>query len=458
MPPRKMNSAPVLRLGNRWLTGEGVNRIVPLYVLHRFLEPNAVPSVNAFAAQVLVKNPVRALSELKCKAQIDGASEQWLSLAEGLLNPDGRVFTKLEPIGVTAHREGAVFPVLGGLVRKASDDGLGDNLRELMDNFSPDWKGPVRSLLFPDPSHLDAASTFIAELYGSDLGKWRVSDLAPARSLSQQETFGCKFISNLIREVSGAERLTVLRELAHGIYLVALLRMVQSPVEAGGGTSKLVIFGGLPPGFLGDPIVRCACDSFQQWIRASYLATVAAFETEIKANAVPSTVPAGEQFQEQILAAMHDQFSDKEKTVLRENIAGSPSAKDVFKSLGFDARELARRIRSLGGNIGFLGPDRGIGDPRGFLDTPLLSVLVRGLAGDSALDYEEFVQRLGDELGLVVGPGNDGRLATQVSSQRSGGDLYSLLVDNQECLRLRLLRTGLARSYSDSHTEVFAVA
>jgi len=116
--------------------------------------------------------------------------------------------------------------------------------------------------------------------------------------------------------------------------------------------------------------------------------------------------------------------------------------------------EYARRVRSLGQNIGFAGPDRG-GKPRLFLDTPLLGVLVQGIVPGKSMEFEEFVTELANRFGIVVGLGSDDSISDEISEWGlEGAHTYELLSRNQDLLRERLVRAGLARSYSDSHTEV----
>ena len=128
------------------------------------------------------------------------------------------------------------------------------------------------------------------------------------------------------------------------------------------------------------------------------------------------------------------------------------------KQVRFSKTEFARRVRSLGANIGFVGPDRGFGNPRLFLDTPLLGVLAQGVIGKrSSVDFRRFVTELSQRFGLVLGLGEDDSIADQIDLVGSGGlDPDEILSRNQKNFRERLVRVGLARTYSDSHTEVIA--
>jgi type II secretory pathway component PulK len=73
------------------------------------------------------------------------------------------------------------------------------------------------------------------------------------------------------------------------------------------------------------------------------------------------------------------------------------------------------------------------------------------------MEYGDFVTALTDRFGLVLGVGNDDSILDRIAASGvDAADVDELLAKNQELLRERLLRAGLARSYSDAHTEVFA--
>jgi hypothetical protein len=58
-----------------------------------------------------------------------------------------------------------------------------------------------------------------------------------------------------------------------------------------------------------------------------------------------------------------------------------------------------------------------------------------------------------DRLGLVLGPGTLSEVPS-LDLWESAGIAGRQLRDNQEMLRVRLVRAGLATEYSDGHTEV----
>jgi hypothetical protein len=158
--------------------------------------------------------------------------------------------------------------------------------------------------------------------------------------------------------------------------------------------------------------------------------------------------------------AMVDDFINEIATLIKGEELSRNWCKDAVESkiIGFPVSEYARRVRNLSSNIGFAGPDKGV-MPRLMIDTPLLGVLVKGIAGNKSLPFEDFITILSQDFGLVLGVGSDDSIADKIGSiGQEGFDPYELLQRNESFLRERLIRTGLARTYSDSHTEVFGNA
>ena len=112
----------------------------------------------------------------------------------------------------------------------------------------------------------------------------------------------------------------------------------------------------------------------------------------------------------------------------------------------------------MGRKIGFVGPDRGTGSPRFLCETPLLGTLVAGLCREASLEFKEFVDLARERLGLVFGLGTATGLPGTLELADNPGVARRLLVENEDALRLRLVQAGLAREYSDGHTEVYANA
>jgi hypothetical protein len=234
------------------------------------------------------------------------------------------------------------------------------------------------------------------------------------------------------------------------------------------GLPLVFAYCGLPPGRSSEPLVRAACKSFQTWISASWKSTVELAYEEIAGAAHLPNAKGADKLRQQIHGLLQDRLGTRQRDIdsvlsaLENRVTrGKLSVawvREVFesKAVGFKKSELARRVRSLGANIGFTGPDRGTGSPRLILDTPILGVLVRGIVGVGTMEFDDFVSEVASRFGVVMGLGKDDSIADKMDAIGSDGyDAYEILERNQEMLRERLLRAGLARAYSDAHTEVY---
>ncbi len=124
---------------------------------------------------------------------------------------------------------------------------------------------------------------------------------------------------------------------------------------------------------------------------------------------IPSSVRPREEWEERIRAAtglsakQADELIDcLRETKRRRGGIDEEWCREVLETVDFDAAEFARRVRSLGANIGFAGPDRGRGLPRFYCETPLLGTLVKGLCKDRSMPFEHFVTELRERFGLVL--------------------------------------------------------
>src|SRR4051794_27011449 len=124
MPPKKsaksVRSVGLLRLGNPWLVGKNVSRIVPVYSLQNILAPDFQKDVNFQAAKDLTQN-VQSVAGGLLGRRITVPQSAYAELEQtafGILSPERRVFAKFASINgqkmKCAHAEGAPFPLLGG--------------------------------------------------------------------------------------------------------------------------------------------------------------------------------------------------------------------------------------------------------------------------------------------------------------------------------------------------------
>ncbi len=459
-----------VRIGNPWLIGKNVNRVVPVYVVHNILAPDfdrddALQSIkdSAFDAAKGLAGGLHDRVSLHEQEYVD--LEQTVF---GLLAPERRIFRDKAKGGASSF--GALFPLVAGLVTPtASDDGLGKRMRELLELHEGDWQSRLLELLAPT-SAKDPATGFAMALLRGVAGHQNPRAIVPpGKQLRGLDKACAEFVDKLIVKAQDARRIAAIRNLAFGVYAVAVIRMVAGPVVANTKKIPLVFaYGGLPPGRQGDPLVRAACKSFQSWIRVSWQATAEVLSDEISAAVPLPRATGADKLRQQINGLLRDRLGTRERDIesvlsslkrqIDDHKFGPNWCREALesKAIGFKKAELARRVRSLGGNIGLTGPDRGSGSPRLVLDTPLLGVLVRGVVGVGNMEFERFVSELAARFGLVLGLGADDSIADRIEVIGSDGyDAYEILKRNQDLLRERLLRAGMARAYSDSHTEVY---
>lgn len=461
---------PVIRVANPWMVGKNVSRVVPLYALHNFACTDFVRFKGEQAIKHLVFDAKRGTTDKHLAGRFAVLPDELTDLERsvaGLLSPDRRVFRDKKRGG--AGKQGALFPAVGGLLAPTgSDDGLGKRFRELMDGHETNWRDRLVTLFGP-PEAADPITGFAFRLLGNTPGDVAESSEPRRRKLKGLDRACVKFIDNIIASAVDARRVPAIRRLAVAVYFAALIRLVAGPVEADKKSLPLVwAFGGLPPGLPGDPLIRATSKSFTQWIGQSWDSHACQLYQRLKAISLPERTPKSDRLRRRVHAAISEQLSGQQKKItaaaelMDPLVQGQELSKDWCRealqsdAIGFTKAELARRVRSLGVNVGFAAPNRGL-LPRVVLDTPLLDVLVKGIAGRSPMPYITFVTKLREHFGIVVGVGNDDSVIDQMQHFGSeGADAYDLLTRNQELLRERLLRAGLARTYSDSHTEVFS--
>jgi hypothetical protein len=248
--------------------------------------------------------------------------------------------------------------------------------------------------------------------------------------------------------------------------------MVSGPIIYAKRKPHLVLaYAGLPPGAQNDPLVRMAIRSYQDWISQSWRYTSELITTAIDRVKIKGTSDPIDNLSTKVRTVLADQMKPLELDTLMslleksfQNHAKKGTSQwleEVIseRPLEFPQHELARRVRGLGTSIGFAGPDRGYGSARLLFDTPLLGVLVRGLVPIGRLPLDKFISLVAERFGIVLGPGVDDELVDKLPTPANSGlDKFEILKSNQDLLRERLLRVGLARVYSDSHTEVFGDA
>ena len=465
------------RIGNPWLVSHNYGRVVPIYVLHNLLCQRGGASKRMLAIKSLVHDPALVLrTDHDSRQHIssilslrEGDHTAFRDSARGILSPDNRLFRST--LKGMDNWMGRPFPVLHAMLEHTSlDDGLGDCLRNLLVNSYPAVLDGLHKL-FQVPTPSDPV-TFIAQVLVGDNPDCEEDASNVHYHAIPLTTFDhtcVRFLEALSETYADARRLSTIRRLARGAYLIAILQMVSGASTRLGEPLPLVIaYGGMPHGRISELPVKLAVQSFSAWISTSLEMTIQRMAQELD-----RVTPLSESLQN----ARKEKLLDALKNLPRRRRRGDITLEDVDQASRaapdesstadwarailvktpqpIDPYQLGRRVRSLANNIGFAGPDTGP-DPRLILDTPLLEVLVAGLTNGKALNYKTFISDLANKLGIVVGVGSDPTILDRIGRpQNRSIDPELPLRTNQELLRQRLLRIGLARSYSDSHTEVF---
>ncbi len=464
----------LIRLGNPWMVGHNVSRIVPVHAIQSFASTVFKASKELQAVRDLARGSTPNVEAFPCFNGWHPPLDQQRLLQDcmfALLAPDRRVFRTKKGPGI-----GSVTPLVAGLCdgTTGSDDGLGKRMARLLEATNGKRLTERLERLFAPAMAKDPATAAAMALLGGDSssGLKEHDEESTLQTPTELEASVANFVATLLVDVDDARRLQAIQDFGRGLYFGAVWLLVAGQVsskgasvrERGVDTRFVLVYAGMPPGNPHDPLVLAAARSLQRMVTLSWDGLASEMTKRLNRVRVPSSTRPKDEWEERIRAV----FSDLRKGVVDELIDWARDiprrrgeidevwAREFLEEAGLDSGELGRRIRSLAANIGFAGPDRGRGLPRLYCETPLLGTLVRGLCGAGSMPFEEFVSRLRERFGLVFGPGNDESLAEKLGPVWGGAEGDELLRQNQEEFRRRLVRAGLARTYSDLHTEVSA--
>lgn len=491
------NSCPLL-------IGDNYERVAPVHVINGFLSSQFGSGDNVSELrELLVSNK----DEVWDKVQ----NGNYDFIQKGLISNDRNEFKKfqddfkvlLNPDRRTWVNFGSLFPVHGGLVNNdPSDDNFGRYIWEMLQENAPDdfWDS-LRRLFSPHKGEIrdpvTASALIMSGLNKEDgLGLTANSFDTPQNTdlwyASESENTLSKrltdFLINLIPEYSGGEnqrRLSTIRNFARGLYLAVILAILHGPVvkmdknssdSSIGNSNKvplLLCFGGLPPGSPSSQNVTTSSRSVQRIIRKHRSALINLLVQKLEKVELPDNLPANQKRKTAIRLLITEigngKKEDAEKLLndLKKqdiNLRDGEVADEQFAHSVLDTvlpeNLVMKGLKSMGNKIGFLAPSRGRGRPRFVLETPLLATIVKGLApkdGEDSYDglaFEEFVDLAREKLGIVLGVGSKDRLGEKLPFTESGGQSRQMLLNNQDLLRKRLIRAGLATEYSDGNTEV----
>ncbi len=461
------------------LFGQYPDRPAPAHVLNGFVAASlGVSSIERDLRALLVPDAEmpESFSFLRVAgwATDDSSFSRFRDDLSTVFNPDRRLWEKFgSPVPVHALLASA----------DASDDGYGAGIWDLVRRHvsEPAFIDELNSLLSPlqasDPVTA-VAQVLVADAnvarkrevqvhdsvwygpYGPDAGKFLATQIA-------------ELIHSLVALGQDQQRLMRIQHLARGLYLSAFLCLILGPIAAASDASaessadlaSLVIWGGTPPGPPADPMVAASARSFQTVVEQNRRALLALLHERISNVQIASTTPASLRRRSALRQVMIDAGSTEgqaDKAIEQFETQGLPVGQGEFNDaswleqlldLGYSTNELAKAFRTTGRKVGIVAPDRGAGAPRFVLETPLLGTLVAAVCQETSLPFEQFVDAIRDRFGIVVGPGTLDELPS-LELWESAGIAGQQLRDNQEMLRVRLVRAGLATEYSDGHTEV----
>ena len=387
MAKQEAKSIEFLRVGNPWLVGKNVSRIVQVYVIQNLVAPEFKRDTKLQQAIKHLAFDVGLAAENGLRDRIPSDAvgrDSLIQTAFGLLAPERRIFRDRKKGGAGKH--GSFFPIVAGLAAPTGrDDGLGRRLRQLMDCVDTGWRDRLHQLLVPTSAN-DPVTGFATVLLGGTSGELSAYTENHGKKKHSDFDRACaEFVDHLISPQTNAQRISAIRNLAIGSYLVSTIEMVAGICSVKDSAPPCVfVYGGLPPGDSDDPILRATCQSFQSWVSTSWHTTAQNIIERMDAAPTLPKSTVAEKREQQLKQLLGAQLQNRTKDVddlvkelshfYKLKTTGADWVRHVMESkkLKFSKTELARRVRSLGTNIGFVGPDRGTGNPRLFLDTPLL--------------------------------------------------------------------------------------
>lgn len=458
----------ILRQGNPWLVSHNVQRVAPLFLLHALLREYALPRAAARIEAIIKVLSGSDPSDLRAiPTPIEGADGIPTAI-RGTIAADRRVF------GST--RGSAFLPVHRGLLNDTgSDDGLGRRVGQLIARSSSAecFRARVKDLFNEQEVssfHVEDPVTRFARLLTGGItppDELPSTHAGHSRSLGPHNEGLAEFVVNAFRTGKLNQRISSLRSLALAGYLVSIVQMLQGPlVERLGEPIPVIVYAGLPPGSSREPAVMAAIASLRAACQASWSATIQLSESKIFRDgvAVDSSGDPLSLVRQRLVKVIGDEKVSGSREMLaafealRHSHSRNFSLVDFIEEiLGAGSEILVQRIRSLGWKVGSAAPDRRTGGVRLTMDTPLLAVIVDGLVPEPSIDFALFVTRLREKLGLVAGLGSDDSFVPSLRlAGYRGPAIFDVLVENEEILRQRLIRAGLARTYSDAHTEVIS--
>jgi hypothetical protein len=466
--PDQSHIRALMRATHPFLPGKYPGRPTPQHVLNSFVYTRYGRADGADAIRLLSRDyrrqgeDHRSVDELRQHPAVAGRG--WTEDATALSGLSATILALFDPDGQIFPTEGSPLPIdAQAASHDRSDDGLGRALWRVIPRERGHVAGQLQELL--DSTRSDDAASRLAQV----LLQPQPRELVEADIASiDDHPLGSVLVDVLLMPLlgdapTGARRLARIRQLATTLYFAATMGMLLEGIRGSGDDQPLglVVYAGLPPGRTGDTLVQAAQRSYRAAAADAYDGYRAQFVARITRRLdedVPAAIRLETALRDLLAESLPQNRVDAAAALLTpEAPPGEPAewAEQTFNTV-YGLPHLSRSMRLMGTKAGFVGPMRGTGQPRFVMETPLLAILTRAVLDDEdSIPFGDFVDRLRDRLGLIVGFGGGAALPSRARVFPSAQVAETQLRQMERLLRHRMVQAGLAREFSDSHTRVF---
>ncbi len=461
--------------GNRQFLGDAVpflvgaypNRVAPAHVFSGFLAAGLGSGPKAESISQFIRDASgTATPPDHLSNSIASDPIQLRNLAESLvtvLDPDRRVFAS----GVSS----SPVPICPAIISKnPSDDRFGAQLGALCGIWRGDQFGAILEMY--QEKYRDPLSTLGNVLNANHRPKLQDPQEEVVRKLLRScgplSRRYFEALADFVYATTTRRYGTLsahLMSVARSVYFASFLAALRSPVflakkpKAWADVAPLFVYGARPPGNTRDPAARLAIRSYSFVISEVQHALGELLSERLAKSSgkVPKGLPRATRTMTWVKLAFPE-IKQSVENELRDELKSVTELKNVrtrILNAVYPIDYLARAYRMIGRMLGIVGPDRGSGSPRFLLETPVLGILVEStLAQGEVLSFEEWVDRVYERFGIVIGFGREMDPQQLLKGLDRPGPLARAIKESQEALRLRLIMAGLAVEYSDGETEM----
>jgi hypothetical protein len=464
-----------------FLIGRNFNRVRPGHVFNGFLEAAFGKGSAEKAVRQLVKPKDDNAKNLLGLALINSVAPNIAEDPNALTKFRRALTVTLNADNAVAPSSGSLFPASLGMISDIpDDDGTGEEVWNLVCANDPNVGNKLESLFKPNN---DTLSTLGVVLCGN--AEPPVANISSEEPIWKKSKLGKKFANNLASLIAPplqdgslfASRSAQMVTLMRGCYMIVLLGTLRTAELVAKPTcskweevSPLFVYGGIPPGDPREATSRLAVRAYADHADHQRKALQKVLESTIQAKYEhPKNTPKSER----PLVSLINTFptlrkKDSGKTKTLKNII-----KESVELLGdtTDTKKISDRLleniypkgwldgayRRYGSMLGMCTPKTGGGKARLLLETPTLGLLTAAtVQPDEPREFPEWIDHVYDCFGIILGTGSGNAHDPVTLLKRSDepGIVEECLRDNQEQLRKRMIRAGLAIEYSDDETMV----